>query len=1047
MDTRAPVQPLSRRVVDAVIELSIAKRVWLLCLLMALLAYMAFHARLVKVDALPDLSETQVILKGRLDGAPPNIVEDQVTYPATSELLGISGAKAVRAFSMFGESFIYVVFHDGIEPATARARVTERLPLVNSRMPKNGSVVLGPDASGTGWVYQYALTSEGGVGVESLRALQDFTLRRELQSVEGVAEVATFGGAPRQLQIEISPERLIGAGVTPADIVRAVQSANQARGGGAMQLGRERFFISSDARLKPEDDLSSLPVKAMEGGSSVRLGQVARASMGPAPVEGVGHLAGYGEVVGGVVVMRQGEKAYDVSHRVRAKLAELEPSLPKGVKLIQTYDRSGLIERAVQSLGARLLEEAAVVGIVCALFLGRLRSAIVAVVTIPAGLVAAVAILKWQGVTANIMSLGGLAIAIGAMVDASVVMVEALHRKLEGRRFSGAEHWSQVRACAKDVGPALFFSLLVITVSFLPVFSLEGQEGRLFGPLALTKTYAMAAAAALSISLVPVLMGLFIRGPVGKEVRNPLNRLLKNAYRPALKLCLRRPNLAVALSAVVSLSAAVPLTLTGTEFMPALDEGDLLYMPTVLPSVSVEEAKDILRRTDELIAAEPEVAYVHGKAGRSDSATDPAPMSMIETVIALKPRSQWPHTVSTEELIQRLQEKVRLAGLVSSWGYPVRTRMDMLSTGVKTPLALKVTGPTPAVVQQIAEAAEVKLRGVPGIESVITERANQGRFIDVEFNRRAGAVYGVTASDVAELLEGPVGGMPFDVITHGRGRIEIALKVPKSSKESIAALSGLRLRAMSGAVVELGQVARITLRDGPTEVRSENARAVAYVLLNTSSGDSGAVLAEARRALEGIDVPSGYSTTWVGQYLRLGEAKLHLALMSVATLALVLLILFFHFGNWRQVLIVAASLPVAAAGGVWLNYALGFRWSFATVVGLIALAGLAAEFCVVMLLYLDQALETRAAATPQQRRAAVIAGALLRLRPKSMTVAVILGGLLPVMFSDGVGVDVMSRIAAPMVGGMLTAPLFALLAVPAIVLWLENKRAARGALD
>jgi len=999
----------------------------------------------LKLDALPDLSETQVIVKAQFPGQPPQLVEDQLTYPLTTALLGVSGATTVRAVSMFGEAYVYLLFDEGVDIYWARSRVLERLAQLAPALPAGASTALGPDASGTGWIYQYALVSrDGRTPVERLRALQDFELKPALQAIAGVAEVASFGGAARQLQFEVDPQRLLAQGVGLEQVTAAIRSANQARGGGALEMGRNRYLVAVDARIRRADDLLDAPVDDAGG---VRLRQLGRASLVPAPREGVADFNGRGDTAGGIVVMRQGENADQVLQRVRERVALLQPSLPPGVEIVPTYDRSKIIRAAVLSLAHRLAEEAAVVTLVCAVFLWRLRSALVAIVVLPLGLAVALAVLRLQGVTANIMSLGGLAIAVGAMIDASVVMVETLHRKLERLPHAPGvrERWALVRDSALEVGPALFTSLLVITVSFLPVLSLTGQEGKLFGPLALTKTYAMAAAAVLSVTLAPVLMGVFVRGPVRREHRNPVNRVLKRGYLPALRWVLARPRATAAVAALVALSSLYPLARMGSEFMPALDEGDLLYMPTTLPSVSVEEAAEILRITDAAILELPQVASVHGKAGRSDSATDPAPLSMLETVIALKPRSEWPQAISTEELVRRLDERVRLAGLSNSWGFPIRTRIDMLATGVKTPLALRISGPDVQGIERLGARAEAVLAKVPGIRSVYGERAASGRFVEVRFDRARAAVHGVRAADVARLLEGPVGGMPVDTLYLGRERYPIVVRFLRESRDSAAAIGQLRLRSGNGATVQLSEVADVAVRDGAIEIASENARPVGYVLLDLGDGDVGAVLAGAREALRqaGLREP-GYTLEWAGQYLRLEAASQRLILMSAATVAIVLAILFLHFRCWRRIALVLASLPFAATGAAWALYLFGFRWSFATAVGMLALAGVAAEFCVVMLLYLDQALARRPGGARMVRRAA-LRGALLRLRPKTMTVAVILGGLAPLMVSQGAGIDVMRRIAAPMLGGMVTAPLFSLFVVPALYAWwIGRAPAARG---
>jgi len=1029
------------------IDFSLRHRALVLVLVVVLAAIGAGFTARLKLDALPDLSESQVIIKAEFAGQPPRLVEDQLTYPLTAALLGIPGANSVRAFSMFGEAYVYVVFQDGVDPYWARTRVLERTAQLAAQLPPGASTTLGPDASGTGWVYQYALVSpRGTVPIDRLRALQEFLLKQELQSVPGVAEVASFGGAARQLQVEVDPRRLTALGLRAEQIGAAIRDANQARGGGALELGRQRFLVSAEARVRTPDDLLDVPVGAGANGGMLKLRQVARVSFGPAPREGVADLNGEGDVVGGIVVMRQGENAERTVQLLKARLAELRPGLPPDVELIATYDRATLIHAAIASLATRLLEEAAVVALVCAVFLWRLRSALVAIITLPIGLLVALTLLQWQGITANIMSLGGLAIAIGAMIDAAVVMVETLHRKAEraGPGAPAATRWALVRESALEVGPALFFSLLVITVSFLPVFSLTGQEGKLFAPLALTKTYAMAAAAVLSITLVPVLMGLLIQGPVVREHRNLVNRALRRAYRPLLQAVLRRPTPVMAAAALMALTIVFPLSRMGSEFMPTLDEGDLLYMPTTLPSVALDEAADILTRTNQLIRSMPEVAMVHGKAGRSDSATDPAPLSMIETTILLKPRSQWPQQISTEELIRRLDERVRLAGLSNAWGFPIRTRIDMLATGVKTPLALKISGPDLMQVQELSVRAERVLASVPGVRAAFAERATSGRFIEIQIDRQRANLYGIRSAELTQLVEGPLGGLPVDTLYAGRERYPIVVRFPRADRDSIQAIEQLRLRAMSGSVVSLAQIASIRIVDGSAEIKSENARPVGYVLLDLDDSNVGGVLGRARAALQAAEVQeSGYTLSWTGQYLRLEEASARLLLMTLATLLSVLAILYLHFRSWARVAVVMAGMPFAVTGAAWFTYALGFRWSFATAVGFLALAGVAAEFCVVMLLYLDQALREQREAMAQldarqkaaALRRAVMRGALLRLRPKAMTVAVILGGLIPLLLSDGAGVDVMRRIAAPMVGGMITAPLFSLFVVPAIHVW------------
>ncbi|MFO1504206.1 MAG: CusA/CzcA family heavy metal efflux RND transporter [Steroidobacteraceae bacterium] len=1007
----------------------LAAPVWVLAIVAALTLVAALGLRDLKLDALPDLSDDQVIVKVSFPGQPPQRVEDQVTYPLATALLGVPGASTVRAFSMYGEAFVYVVLADGAAAAPARARVAERLAQLAPQLPAGASTQLGPDASGVGWILQYALVANSGaLPVERLRALQDFLLVPELQAIPGVAEVATFGPGARQLQVDVDPDRLAALGLALRQVGDAVRDANQAAGGGAFELGRQRLVVSADARLHGPEDLLSAPLAPDGRGGTLRLSQVARVGYGPAPQQGVSDLDGQGQVVSGIVVMRKGENALRVTRQVKARLEALKSSLPSGAELRITYDRARPIEASARTLAWRLLEEGVVVAVVCGLFLWRVRSALVIAITLPIGLLCALFLLRLQGVTANIMSLGGLAIAVGAMVDSAVVMVEALHRKLE-RPAPGVSHAALVRECAVETGPALFFSLLVITVSFLPVLALQGQEGRLFMPLALTKTWAMAVATALSVTLIPVLMGLLIRGPVPAERANALNRGLRNLYRPLLVAALRRPAAVLAGAALVAIGGAIPLLRMGSEFMPPLDEGDLLYMPSTLPSVSLDEAADILQRTDALIRAMPEVASVHGKAGRSDSATDPAPLSMLETVILLKPRSQWPQPLSTQQLIARLDATVRLAGLTNSWGHPIRTRIEMLSTGVRTPLALRISGPDPAALQALAEQAEGILRTVSGVRSVVAERPGSGRIVEIDIDRSRASALGVRMSDITQLLATATGAEPVDSLLIGRERYPIVVRYPAAARLSLESLAGLRIRTDGGQSVELSQVARLRVVDAPAELRSENARPALHVLLDVGDGDVGGVLARAEAALASAKlVAPGHTLTWVGQYLRLRAATTRLVIMTAATVLGALLILYAHFRCWRRVGIVAASLPVAVAGGAWLLAILHMRWSFATAVGFIALAGVAAEFCVVMLLYLDQSAQRCGGVSVT----AIIRGALLRLRPKTMTVGVILGGLLPLLFADGPGVDLMRPIAAPLVGGMLTAPLFSLFVVPVI---------------
>jgi len=1018
---------------------SVDNRMLVLILSLALVIGGVESLRRLSLDALPDLSDVQVIVKAEYAGQAPQIVEDQLTYPLAASLLSVPGARAVRGFSMFGESFVYVIFQDGTDIYWARSRILENLAQLGNRLPSGVTPALGPDASGVGWVYQYALVDRSDkTPPDRLRALQDFYLKLELQSVPGVAEVASLGGKARQFNVEADPARLAAHDVTVEQVAQAVRDANSAAGGASFDMARSEYLVRARGYLNKPSDFDDIPVTA-----DVRLRQLATVSPGPQPRRGVAELDGQGEAVGGIIVMRHGENALRTIDGVKHKLEELKKGLPPGVELVTTYDRSSLIERAVHTLKDKLLEESLAVALICGVFLFHIRSSLVAIVTLPIGILVALWVMRLQGISANIMSLGGIAIAVGAMVDAAIVMIENMHRNLE--REPGAETWDIVRRSACEVGPALFFSLLVITLSFLPVFTLTGQEARLFGPLAYTKTYAMGAAAILAVTLTPVLMGYAIRGSIPPESANPLNRLLMRLYRPLLDAALRRPWHVIAVAVMLLVSLAWPLARLGSEFMPALDEGDLLYMPTTLPGVSVDEAADILRRTDKIIAAMPEVAHVFGKAGRAETATDPAPLSMLETTIVLKPKSEWPAGSAKDNaaLIRKLDESVRFAGLTNSWGFPIKTRIDMLSTGIRTPLGLKLSGPDLAELERISLQAERALRKLPGTRSAFAERIGAGRYVDIDVDRARAARYGLSMAEVHRLIQSAVGGEAVTTIVDGRERYPVTLRFPRADRDSPQALSEIRVKTPSGAMVTLGDIAHIGVADGPTEIKSENARPVGYVFIDLANADAGAWLKEAQPALEReLKLPPGYSISWQGQYLQYEHGKARLWSAVGLTLLLVLTLLYFHFRDARKLGLVLLCLPFSLVGSLWCTYLLGYQLSVAVFIGLIALAGVATEFGIVMLLYLDQAL----AALPADARRgdvlqAIVSGALLRLRPKAMTVAVILGGLLPVMFSRASGADVMQPIAAPLIGGMVSAPLFSLLVIPSIYSLLHGRRA------
>ncbi|HEY4696950.1 MAG TPA: CusA/CzcA family heavy metal efflux RND transporter [Gallionella sp.] len=1004
-----------------------------------------YSSRHMALDAVPDLSDLQVIIKTAYPGQPPQVVEDQVTFPITSELLSVPGSIAVRGFSMFGESYVYVIFEDGIDPYWARSRVLEYLSQIEDRLPDGVIPTLGPDASGVGWVFEYALVDRHHrYDADELRAVQDFFLKYELQSLHGVAEVASIGGMVRQFQIEVNPNRLAAYNLSMEQVEQAIRDSNTTGGGSVMEMGRSEFVVRAQNYLRNLDDFRHIPLGVNAQGVPIRLEDVAQIQIGHELRRGVTDLDGLGEVTGGIVVMRYGENALQTITRIKARLNELQSGLPPGIELVVTYDRSGVIKRAIKTLSEKLVEESLIVTLVCLAFLFHLRSSLVAVITLPIGILTAFIIMENQGVTANIMSLGGIAIAIGAMVDAAVVMIENMHKHLE-RAGDQPDYWKITAQSSLEVGPALFFSLLIITVSFLPVLTLTGQAGKLFAPLAYTKTYAMAASAILAITLAPVLMGYFIRGRITREQDNPLNRLLHVLYRPLLMAALQKRKLALSLCLVLLLSAAWPIAKLGSEFMPPLNEGDLLYMPTTLPGVSIDEAANILQITDRLIAQMPEVERVFGKAGRADTATDPAPLSMLETTIQLKPQEQWPPGVTMEDMIRKLDEHVRLPGLTNSWGYPIRTRIDMLSTGIRTPLGIKVTGPDLAEVSALArQIEEVIEHAVPGTRNAFADRASGGRYVDIALDRVQAARYGVTAADVQRLVQGAIGGENIGMLIDGRNRYPINLRYPRAFRDSLAALEASRIMTPSGAQVSLGTIANISVNDGPVEIKSENGRLVAYVYIDFAGRDLGGYIAEAQAAVaETVELQPGYAIAWSGQYVSLQQAKERFMWVIPLTLLLVVVLLYLNFRHGGKVLLVLLCLPFSLAGGFWLVYWLDYHLSVAVAVGFIALAGVAAEFGVVMLLYLDQAIaELRQSGRPvnyQNLQLAIVQGALMRIRPKVMTVSVIVAGLIPVMVSSGTGADVMKRIAAPLVGGMISAPLLSLIVIPVIYAWWQER--------
>ncbi|MGJ0522905.1 efflux RND transporter permease subunit [Burkholderia gladioli] len=1040
------------------IRWSIRHRLLVLLATLLLAAWGLQSLRETPLDALPDLSDTQVIIKVSYPGQAPQLIEDQVTYPLTTTLLGVPGAKTIRAYSSFGDAFVYVLFDDRTDPYWARSRVLESLNQVQGRLPPGATVTLGPDATGVGWVYEYALVDRSGRhDLGQLRALNDWFLRFELKTVPDVSEVASLGGMVRQYQVVLDPDRMRAYGVTQAMVTDALARANREAGGSVVEMAESEYVVHASGYLRTLDDFRQVVLRTNAAGTPLLLGDVARIQIGPEARRGVVELNGQGEVAGGVVVMRSGKNALSTIEGVKAKLAELKRSLPAGVEIVTTYDRSGLIERAVDNLEGKLVEEFVIVALVCALFLFHLRSALVAILSLPLGVLAAFIVMRHQGINANLMSLGGIAIAIGAMIDAAIVMIENAHKHLEahqhahpGEPLTAARRWELIAHAAAEVGPALFFSLLIITLSFVPVFTLEGQEGRLFAPLAYTKTYTIAAAAGLSVTLVPVLMGYLIRGRIPPEHANPINRWLTRLYAPLIAATLRRPWVAIGLAALALLLTAIPLSRLGGEFMPPLDEGDLLYMPTALPGISVDKAAELLQQTDRLIRTVPEVETVFGKSGRADSATDPAPLEMFETTIRFKPRSQWRPGMTPQKLVDELDRIVRVPGLSNVWVPPIRNRLDMLSTGIKTPVGVKITGPELAGIDRVAAQVEQAVKGVPGVSSALAERLNGGRYIDVDIDRLAAARYGLSVAELQSFVTTAIGGENLGEVIAGRERYPISVRYPREVRDSLDALRQLPVLTERGAQLRLGDVARLSIADGPPMIRSENARLAGYVYIDIRDTDlRSAVLAMQRAVARQVTLPPGYSIAWSGQFEYLERAAAKLRTVVPVTLAVIFVLLLLTFGSAADAALLMSTVPFALVGGFWLIWLLGHAVSVATAVGFIALAGVAAEFGVVMLLYLKGALQRRLDAGEPLSEAllaeAIREGAVQRVRPKAMTVAVVLAGLVPILLGQGTGSEVMQRIAAPMVGGMITAPLLSMFVIPAAWFLLQRRRVRHAA--
>lgn len=1022
--------------IPSIIRWSVGNRFLVLLLTLMLTAWGLWSVKQTPVDALPDLSDVQVIIKTSYPGQAPQVVEDQVTYPLTTAMLSVPGATTVRGYSFFGDSFVYVLFDDNTDLYWARARVLEYLSQVAPNLPASARPQLGPDATGVGWVYQYALVDKTGKhDLSELTSLQNWFLKYELQTVDGVSEVATVGGMVRQYQVRVDPDKLRAYGIPLSLIETAIKQGNQETGASVIEMAEAEYMVRSNGYLKSVEDLKQIPLGTTVRGAPLLLGDVADVVTGPQMRRGIAELNGEGEVVGGIIVMRYGENAQHTIDGVKARLAELKSSLPEGVEVVTVYDRSDLIQRAIDNLSGKLLEEFAVVVLVCLAFLFHLRSSLVVVITLPIAILVAFIVMHLQGINANIMSLGGIAIAIGAMVDGAIVMIENVHKHMEREALTDKNRWRIITEASIEVGPAIFFSLLIITISFLPVFALEAQEGRMFHPLAYTKTYAMAAAAGLAITLVPVIMGYFIRGKVLAEQANPLNRWLSQGYVPLLKAVLARPKTTLAVAAVVTVAGFWPLKYLGSEFIPPLDEGDIMYMPTTAANISVGKAREILQQTDKLIRTVPEVQNVFGKAGRAETATDPADLVMMETSIQLKPRDQWRPGMTPEKLKEELDSLIRFPGLTNAWVPPIKTRIDMLATGIKTPVGIKIAGPDLKVIQQLGQQLEQIVSKVEGASSVYAERVAGGRYVKVDIDRLKAARYGLNIADVQAVLATAVGGMEVGQTIEGRERYPINLRYPQSYRASVASLELLPVVTPSGARIALADVARVYISDEAPMLRSENARLNGWVYVDIRGRDIGSFVDEAKAEVgKQLVLPAGYALTWSGQYEYMERAKARLAYVVPLTVAIIVLLLYLAFRRVQEVLLILTTLPLAVVGGIWTLWLLDFNLSVAVGVGFIALAGVAVETGVLMLVYLNHAWDDLVASGKPDKAGlhrAVIQGAALRLRPKMMTVVTIIAGLLPIMWSHGTGSEVMQRIAAPMIGGMVSALVLTLLVLPA----------------
>ena len=1032
--------------IESIIRWSVGNRFFVLLATLMLVGIGLYSLKNTPVDAIPDLSDVQVIIKTSFPGQAPQVVEDQVTYPLTTAMLSVPGAVTVRGYSFFGDSFVYVIFDEDTDAYWARSRVLEYLSQVAPTLPPSARPQLGPDATGVGWVYLYALVDRTGKhDLSQLRSLQDWFLKYELQTVPGVSEVSALGGMVKQYQVKVNPEKLRAFGIPLSLIQMAIQRGNQEVGASVVEMAEAEYMVRASGYIQGIDDLANIPLGLDVNGTPLLLKDVADIELGPQMRRGIAELNGEGEVVGGIVVMRFGENAQKTIDGVKAKLEKLKAGLPDGVEIVTVYDRSGLISRAIDSLWKSLAEELAIVALICVIFLFHVRSSLVAVFSLPLGILTAFTVMYWQGLNANIMSLGGIAIAIGAMIDGAIVMIENMHKHMERTPLTPENRWKIVAASASEVGPALFFSLLIITVSFVPVFTLEAQEGRMFSPLAFTKTYAMAASAALAITVVPVLMGYFIRGKVVAENKNPVNRLLIAGYMPLLKTVLRFPKITLAIAVVIFLVGIWPVNKIGSEFIPDLDEGDLMYMPTTYPGISIGKARELLQQTDKLIATVPEVKTVFGKIGRAETATDSAPLTMIETFIQLKPKEEWREGMTTEKLKKELDALVKFPGLTNAWVMPIKTRIDMLATGIKTPVGIKVAGEDLREIQKIGQRLEQILKDVPGTASVYSERVAGGRYIKVDIQRAQAARYGLNIADVQQVIATAIGGMNVAQTIEGLERYPINLRYPQDYRDSPEQLALLPIVTPSGQRIALADVANVYVEDGPPAIKSENARLNGWTFVDIDGVDVGSYVQAAMATVEQqLDLPAGYSVAWSGQYEYMLRAKEKLTYVVPLTLAIIIILLYMNFRNFTEIAIILGTLPLAVIGSIWLMYLLGYNFSVAVAVGFIALAGVTVEIGIIMLTYLNQAYhqlidtcrERGVQPLKEDLLEAVTQGAGLRVRPVMMTTVSTIAGLLPIMFSSGTGAEVVSRIAAPMVGGMVSAVILTLLVLPVVYyLW------------